>query len=398
MSSFLSEILRSQFMLFLYKIVFKLIGQFPPKKKLIIFESFHGKQYSDNPRAIYEYMLEHHIEYEMYWSIDKRYMEQFRKRHNIRCLQRFSFQWLMKMARARYWIVNSRLPLWIPKPRETIYVQTWHGTPLKRLGADIEEVHMPGTNTEKYKQNFTYEATKWDYLLSPNEYSTKIFTSAFNYKKAIVESGYPRNDFLINHNDEKNILGIKKREGIPVNKKVILYAPTWRDDQFYTKGKYKFNLHLDLEKMKNDLGEQYILILRLHYLVSESLDLSGMEDFVINLSNHEDIRELYVISDMLVTDYSSVFFDYANLKRPMLFYVYDLEDYRDKLRGFYFDFENQAPGPLVKNTNDLIEEIKLIEENGYTPPRTTIEFNERFCSLEDGQASKRVINEIILNS
>ncbi|GIN57258.1 hypothetical protein J8TS2_15770 [Lederbergia ruris] len=396
MTSLWSKISRSQFMLFLYKMVFKLIGQLPPNKDLIIFESFHGKQYSDNPRAIYEYLEEHHSEYEMYWSIDKRYMEQFRNMRNIKCLQRFSFQWLIKMARARYWIVNTRLPLWIPKPRNTMYVQTWHGTPLKRLGADIEEVHMPGTNTEKYKQNFTREAAKWDFLISPNEYSTKIFTRAFDYHKTIVESGYPRNDFLINHNNEETILAIKKREGIPFNKKVILYAPTWRDDQFYSKGKYKFNLHLDLEEMRERLGDQYILILRLHYLVSENLDLSGNEDFVIDLSNHEDIRELYVISDMLITDYSSVFFDYANLKRPMLFYVYDLEEYRDNLRGFYFDFENKAPGPLVKNTDDLMKEIKLIEENGYTSSKVTMEFNERFCSLEDGQASKRVINEILL--
>ncbi len=165
MVSILRNFSRSQFVLFLYRVVFKLIGYLPSQKKLIIFESFHGKQYSDNPRAIYEYLIEHNYDYEMYWSVDKRYIEQFKAKNDIRCLQRFSFQWLIKMARARYWIVNSRLPLWIPKPRETIYVQTWHGTPLKRLGTDIEEVHMPGTDTEKYKQNFTYEATKWDYLI-----------------------------------------------------------------------------------------------------------------------------------------------------------------------------------------------------------------------------------------
>ncbi|MBP1915469.1 CDP-glycerol glycerophosphotransferase [Lederbergia galactosidilyticus] len=392
-----SKITHSQCMLFLYRLLFKLIGQLPPQKNLIIFESFHGKQYSDNPRAIYEYLLEHHPEYKMYWSIDKRYIDQFKELHHISCIQRFSLQWLLKMAKARYWIVNSRLPLWIPKPRKTIYVQTWHGTPLKRLGTDIEEVHMPGTNTEKYKQNFTYEATKWDYLISPNKYSTEIFTRAFDFNKNMIESGYPRNDFLMNHNNKETILEIKKKIGIPLNKKVILYAPTWRDNQFFSKGKYKFDLHLDLEKMKERLGDQYILILRLHYLVSESLDLSGMEGFVIDLSNHEDIRELYIFSDMLVTDYSSVFFDYANLNRPMLFYVYDLEEYRDKLRGFYFDFEKEAPGPLVKSTNELLEEIELIEKNGYTLSEKTKEFNQKFCSLEDGQASKRVINAILFN-
>ncbi len=116
---------------------------------------------------------------------------------------------------------------------------------------------------------------------------------------------------------------------------------------------------------------------------------------MIDLSNHEDIRELYVISDFLITDYSSVFFDYANLKRPMLFYVYDIDDYRDKLRGFYFDFENKAPGPLVKNTKDLIKEIKSIERDAFIISKTTKDFNDKFCSLEDGQASMRVVKEIL---
>ncbi|KRG15784.1 CDP-glycerol:glycerophosphate glycerophosphotransferase [Virgibacillus soli] len=387
------KISRSPCILSIYKTLFQFLGLFPPKK-LIIFESFHGKQFSDNPRAIYEYMVEQNFDYEMYWSIDKRYVEQFRHEKNIKCLKRFSLKWLIKMARAQYWIVNSRLPLWVPKPKKTIYVQTWHGTPLKKLGLDIKAVHMPGTTTEKYKQNFTLEATKWDYLVSPNSYSTTIFTRAFNYFNKILETGYPRNDFLINCNP-KETFRIKERVGVPLEKKIILYAPTWRDDQFYNKGKYKFDLQLDLEKLRKELGDSYFLILRLHYLVAENLDLSGREDFVKDLSNHEDIRELYVIADMLVTDYSSVFFDYANLKRPMLFYVYDIEEYRDKLRGFYFDFERQAPGPLVKCTNDLINEIKLLEKNGYSLSETTKEFNERFCSLEDGHASERVVNEIL---
>src|SRR5699024_10375081 len=147
---------------------------------------------------------------------------------------------------------------------------------------------------------------------------------------------------------------IKKASNLPVDKKVVLYAPTWRDNQFYTKGKYKFDLQMDLGRLKKELGNDYIIVLRLHYLVAENLDLTGYENFVYDFSYHEDIRELYLIADMLITDYSSVFFDYANLRRPMLFYVYDIEDYRDNLRGFYFDFESKAPGLLVKTTEEII--------------------------------------------
>ena len=133
-------------------------------------------------------------------------------------------------------------------------------------------------------------------------------------------------------------------------------------------------------------------------LIAEELDLSAYKNFVFDFSRHEDIRELYLISDILVTDYSSVFFDYANLKRPMIFFVYDIDEYRDKLRGFYFDFEQNAPGPLVKTTDDLITEIKNLERNNLAYTDEKKAFFEKFCSLEDGSACERVVNEIFHKS
>ncbi|SEP75350.1 CDP-glycerol:poly(glycerophosphate) glycerophosphotransferase [Virgibacillus subterraneus] len=377
----------------LYKYAFVVLGKLPVKQNLIMFESFLGKQYSDSPRAIYEYLLQHKPSYEMYWSVDRRQLKFFEDK-NVKYVRRFSIKWLFLMARAGYWVSNSRLPLWIPKPKHTKYLQTWHGTPLKRLAADMDEVHMPGTNTIKYKQNFLKESSKWDYLVSPNAYSTEIFKRAFQFDKQMIESGYPRNDFLINSNNSETISKIKKSINLPGDKKVILYAPTWRDNQFYARGKYKFNLELDLERLKQEFEDEYIIVLRLHYLVAENLDLSGFEGFVYDLSHHEDIRELYLISDLLITDYSSVFFDYANLKRPILFYVYDIEDYRDNLRGFYFDFEEKAPGPLVRTTEEAISAIKEIDYNGFKPSETTDAFYKKFCYLEDGHASKRVVEKV----
>lgn len=376
-----------------YETAFSLLGKLPVRKKTIMFESFLGKQYSDSPRAIYEFMIDNEIPYDMYWSIDRRHIRLYQDK-NIKVVRRFSVKWLLLMARAEYWISNSRLPLWLPKPKHTTYVQTWHGTPLKRLAADMDEVHMPGTNTEKYKENFIKEASKWDYLISPNAYSSEIFKRAFQFDREIIESGYPRNDFLINSNNEKTMTKIKQLSNLPLDKKIILYAPTWRDNQFYAKGKYKFDLQMDLEQMKKELGEDYIVVLRLHYLVAENLDLTGYEGFIYDFSYHEDIRELYLIADVLITDYSSVFFDYANLRRPMLFYVYDIEEYRDNLRGFYFDFEEKAPGPLVKTTDEIISEIKKIDANGFSPSNIEEEFYKKFCYLEDGNASKRVVDKL----
>lgn len=393
MKSILIKLRRSKFAVQLLKLLFLLMSNLPVKRKVIIFESFHGKQFSDSPRAIYEYMKEHNMEYEMYWSVDRRHLHIF-KGKDVTAVKRFSLQWISLMARAEFWVTNSRLPLWLPKPKHTTYVQTWHGTPLKRLGVDIEQVHMPGTNTEKYKQNFTKEASKWDYLISPNAYSTEIFKRAFQFHKTVIESGYPRNDFLINNNNPETVKKIKEKNGLPINKKVILYAPTWRDNQFYQKGKYKFHLQMDLERLKKELGEECIIILRLHYLVAENLDLNGQEGFVYNFSDYEDIRELYLIADMLITDYSSVFFDYANLRRPMLFFVYDMEEYRDNLRGFYFDFEKEAPGPLVKTTEEIINEVTKITIGGYQTTDAAERFYNKFCYLEDGNASKRVVERL----
>lgn len=378
----------------IYQIVFNYLGLILPKdEKMIMFESFHGKQYSDNPRALYEYLKNNHPQYKMYWSADRRYLSDFSS-YDTEYVKRFSIKWMLLMTRAKYWIINSRLPLWITKPKRTTYVQTWHGTPLKRLATDMDEVHMPGTNTVKYKRNFIKEANKWDYLISPNAYSTEIFKRAFQFDRRMIESGYPRNDFLINSNNGETINKIKRLSNLPIDKKVILYAPTWRDNQFYQKGKYKFDLEMDLDRMREELGEDYIIILRLHYLVAENLDLTGYERFIYDFSYHEDIRELYLISDILITDYSSVFFDYANLKRPMLFFVYDIEDYRDNLRGFYFDFEEKAPGPLVKTTERIISEVKKIDANGFQPTETDEAFYKKFCYLEDGHASKRVVEEL----
>ena len=375
-----------------YKLLFIMIGLLPARKHTIVFESFLGKQFSDNPRAIYEYMKEHYPEYKLYWSVDPRFIDNFKDK-GVNIVPRLSIKWLLIMASAKYWVSNSRMPLWIPKPKHTVYLQTWHGTPLKKLAADMDDVFMPGTNIENYKRNFLKESANWDYLISPNPYSTKIFRRAFAFKKEMIESGYPRNDFLYNANNEKEILALKKKYQIPTDKKVILYAPTWRDDQYFEKGKYKFDLKLDLKQMQEQLGDQYIVLLRLHYLIANHIDVSEYKGFAFDFSHHEDIRELYMVSDLLITDYSSVFFDYANLKRPMIFFVYDIEDYRDRLRGLYFDFEEKAPGPLVKTTEEVIEEINKLEKNKRLP-RNFDEFYETFCSWEDGNATKRVVETV----
>ena len=296
------------------------------------------------------------------------------------------------MARAQYWIFNTRQPLSLKKRRETIYLQTWHGTPLKRLGLDMDEVHMPGTNTEQYKKNFSAQAKEWNYLLSPNLYSSDIFKRAFDFRGLLLETGYPRNDLLYAPDRQQQAKQIKQSLRLPPGKKVILYAPTWRDDEFVKKGQYRFHLKLDLKQMQSRLGDDYIVLLRMHYLIAEHLDLAAFDGFAYDVSAYGDIAELYLISDLLITDYSSVFFDYAHLNRPMVFFTYDLEKYASVLRGFYFDFEAVVPGPLLKESDQVIDYIEDIATQSKQYEDKYVAFQERFCSLDDGKASQRVVD------
>ena len=178
------------------------------------------------------------------------------------------------------------------------------------------------------------------------------------------------------------------------NKKIILYAPTWRDDEFYEKGQYKFSLRLNLDKLKESLGEEYILLVRTHYFIADKLDLSDYKGFAVDVSRYDDIAELYLISDILITDYSSVFFDFANLRRPILFYTYDLDKYQNMLRGFYIDIHTEVPGPLVFTTEEIIDKIKNIDKLNEEYKERYDEFYERFCSIDDGNASKRIVEKV----
>ncbi|HDR7210563.1 TPA: CDP-glycerol glycerophosphotransferase family protein, partial [Bacillus cytotoxicus] len=365
----------------------------PVKQNRIVFESFAGKSYSCNPRYIYEYLVNSNRDFEFVWifnEIDKDILG------NAKQVKRFSWRYYYYLATSKYWVTNARMPNYLYKRKEVTYLQTWHGTPLKKLAADMKEVHMPGTTTEKYKKNFYKESCNWDYLVSPNQYSTDIFKRAFKYNKEILAFGYPRNDILCKSKVEMKDISerIKSKIGIPKDKKVILYAPTWRDDEFYEKGKYKFDLNLNLKEMKKKFEDQYVIVLRMHYLVADHINIEGMEHFVYELSKYEDIAELYLISDILITDYSSVFFDYANLCRPILFFTYDIAKYRSVLRGFYIDFENEAPGPLLETSDQVVDAIENIESIEVEYKEKFDRFYNKFCHLDNGTAAQNISAEV----
>ncbi len=362
----------------------------------IVFESFGGKNYSDSPKYIYEYMQKNYPKLNYIWVFnnpDKNVIT-----GNAEKVKKGSKEYYDAYSKAKFWVSNARLPLYLNKKENQIYIQTWHGTPLKRLANDMKVVRMPGTTTANYKKNFYAETSRWDYLVSPNRYSTNIFKTAFWMdEERTWEIGYPRNDVLVNRSDDQEYINqIKKDLNLPEGKKVIMYAPTWRDDEFVKKGHYLFDLKINLENLQKELGENYVILLRMHYLIANALDLNGYEDFAIDVSNYSDISELYLISDALITDYSSVMFDFGILKRPQYFFAYDIEKYDKGLRGFYMDYMNDLPGEIIRDEFKLAEELKNIDEHKEKYKDKIEKFYEKFCSLEKGQSSKFIgdfINE-----
>ncbi|AYF92524.1 CDP-glycerol glycerophosphotransferase family protein [Apilactobacillus bombintestini] len=376
----------------------KVLILLPVKKNSAVFESFQGKDINDNPAAIYNKWVEKYPEYKKwaYFTVRKSEYKTFKAMYpDVKMVKKFMPKWVWVMARANFWVFNSRTPKWWKKNSGTVYMQTWHGTPLKKLGVDIENVMMPGTNTERYKRNFTHEAHRWDYLIAPNQYSKDIFARAFDFNNHFLDIGYPRNDVLYTDNNAENISRLKKKYFGRDDIRIITYAPTWRDDDYKRKGVYNFEFQFDLAKFFDNVDDDTMLIIRPHYLVKDLINIEGYEDRVKIMVN-EDISDLYLISDLLITDYSSVMFDYANLKRPMLFYAYDLKHYAGDIRGFYFDYRSELPGPVVEKEEDFYKAINQFNKNHkfdeYDDKMD--KFYDKYCGWESANSSELFVDEM----
>lgn len=362
----------------------------PVLEDTILFETFFGKSYSDSPKYIYEYVQKHYPgRFRCVWSVESK---KVKVPYGAKRVRRYGIAYMYYLARAKYQVFNVRQPVGYRKNEGCVFLECWHGTPLKRLVFDQEEVC--GADP-RYKSRFYKHVQDWDYLISPNPFSTEKFQSAFRVKaENVVTCGYPRNDILYTRNTPEEIASLKHKLGIPEDKKVILYAPTWRDDDYVESGKYNFKLQLDLEEMRKRLSDEYVVVLRMHYYIASNMDISEFRGFAFDESSYDDITELYLISDILITDYSSVFFDYGNLKRPVLFFTYDLEKYRDMLRGFYLDIEKDVPGPLLYTSDEVIDAIENIDGINAKYKERYDEFYERFCSVDDGHAAERICRKV----
>ncbi len=382
---------------------YAMLHALPVAKRRIAFNSNLGKSYSGNPKYIYQYMYEQGCcdGYDVVWFYES---VPFDVPGRVRQVRYGSLRYLYYMATANIWVFDCRQPEFVRKRPGVTYIQTWHGTPLKKLALDLDDVFMANEDSLKeYKDKFAKNVETWDFLISQNDYSSDIFRRAFGFSGKMLEYGYPRNDVLVRKNKPEYIRALKEKLGLPMDKKIILYAPTWRDDDYRGQGRYRYNSNLSFDKMKAEIGHDYAIILKYHYLVVEEeengvqsdkndaspQDAGQEEKFLHVFDKSYDIAELYLASDLLVTDYSSVMFDYCLLRRPILFYAYDYEAYRDELRGFYLDFEREAPGPIAKDTDELIHHVVHYDGAAYQEKYDA--FVEKYNVWDDGKAAERVM-------
>lgn len=386
----LTKIRRSRYYFSVMKLMYYVLRTILPiDKQLILFESGVGKQYSDSPRYIYEEVVERNLPYKKIWVYNKNIRF---KDEKTKVIKRLSPQYYYYLARSGYWVNNQNFPTYISKRKKATYIQTWHGTPLKKMLFDIENIQG---RDETYLERIHKATQNWDYLISPSEYATKAFKSAFKYKKEVLEVGYPRNDIFYRIEKDEISEQTRRRFNIPKEKKIILYAPTFRDNEVIGKNGFQFQLHLNLHNMKDNLGDEYILLLRLHIAIKGKFTIDEeLQEFVINASDYSEIQDLYLISDILITDYSSVFFDYANTSKPILFFTYDFDLYKNEVRGFYMDLQKEAPGPLLYTSEEVVNAIINIEKITKEYDEKYMNFKEKYCALEDGKASERVVSLI----
>lgn len=371
-------------------------------EKQIIFSAFQGRLYACSPKAIYEYMINcpDYSDYTFVWAFNKpeEKMDLFDNERTI--IVKYNTEEFFKyLSTSRYWIFNFKTTPYFIKKNDQIFVQCWHGTPLKKIGMDIQIEGNAATSKSKIHQSYIADAKKYDYLISPSQYATEKFITAFGLKQLskesiVIEKGYPRNDKLINFSEEM-VNQIKNDLGIASDKKVILYCPTFRDDQYKSGVGHTYQLGINLLRLKEKLPDNYVLLLRLHYLVSNHIDISQFKGFAIDVSNYDDVNDLYIVSDMLITDYSSVFFDYLNLKKPILFYMYDLQKYKNNLRDFYID-TNELPGPIYEDEMELIQAIKHVDSLFEINKAKYLEFCNKYTYLDDGNATERVVKEFMV--
>ncbi|SFB21062.1 MULTISPECIES: CDP-glycerol glycerophosphotransferase family protein [unclassified Bacillus (in: firmicutes)] len=367
-----------------YKVLFSIFKLFPTDQKKIIYISHYGNRFGCNPKSMFEYVVENYPEYKNIVVLNQQGHNHAEE--NVKYVSYYSVAFLIELATSKYWVVNTNLNPYLKPKKGTEYLQTWHGAgAFKKFGLDLPD------SREKEKQSWKKDTSHWTKMLSSSESIIDIYSSACGIDKTIIHpTGLPRNDVFFQTKDTlKRKEEFYKTYNINPNKKIILYAPTYRDMNNDNP------LNLDFSRLQKDLGEEYVFVLKLHpFLAKYQFETKeDGEKFVFNLSAIDDIQDLLLIADVLITDYSSVIFDYALTGKPMLFYSYDLEEYE---RGFYFEYKGFVPGPIVYTQEQLTAQLQNYDQLYAQHHDQVIAFAKEYNAGFDGKSTEKAVN-LLLN-
>lgn len=317
-----------------------------PDDKLILFISFGGRRFDDSPKAIYDSMIKdsRFDGYRFVWAFNNPDAFELQRGEKVKC---DTFSYFRTALKARVWISNSTVERGLEfKGKHTFYFNTWHGTPIKKMGSDVDGANKSFKGKGQWKV---------DYFTCQGEFEQEVFCRVFRgLNKDIARViGLPRNDIYANYTNDY-MLALREKMNIPSGKRVILYAPTFREYDKSSSMEVKVSVPMNIEKWRKELGEEYVLLFRAHYEVAKGLNIQD-DDFVREMSSYPQLEDLMIVSDMLVSDYSSIFFDYSIMPKPMLAFCYDYNRYASE-RGMYFDIRDWLPS--ADNEDRLLELIK----------------------------------------
>lgn len=347
------------------------------EENLVLVESHMGTSHFDSPRAIVDELRRCRPDLRVVWSAD--YGQEWSLgRDDV--VMRHTEDYYRTLAQAAYVIDNQSLPDGYVKPAGQVYVQTWHGIPIKKMGFDEDSIAY-GSN--EVRENFRRKVSYWDYLTVPSEYFRDIFVPAFGYAGAQLPLGSPRNDILVTHGAD--VAAAKARLDLDPNRTSVLYAPTFR-----TPG--AASLELDLIELVEALGKDVQIMLRPHYLNRIRVP-AELRANVVDVSAVGDTSRVLLAADILVSDYSSIIFDYLALNRPVILYAYDLDEYVSSARGTYFDLRVDRPGALVTTQDELVDAIRQsIDKDDFVDQRNR--FRLRYAGTEPGNSARRTVETV----
>ncbi|WP_432189631.1 bifunctional glycosyltransferase/CDP-glycerol:glycerophosphate glycerophosphotransferase [Streptomyces sp. Tue6028] len=368
----------------------EVFSRLPVRKGLVVFESHLGRQYSDSPKAVYEEMRRQDLRFEAVWSYAGS-PDGFPADATL--VRRWSLPYLKALAQAEFWVDNQSYPLKLTKRPETTYIQTWHGSALKRMGFD-----EPGWKLKSRAQQEVQQRVldRFDRFLIRSEHDVRTLARAFRLQeRTLLRVGYPRNDELVRTRELEESSGRRVRGplaaelGIPDDRQVLLYAPTFRQ---HGGAPRRFELPFDVESFADTFGDRYVLLVRSHYLNHVVLPPS-VRGRVVDVTAHHDMTPLLALADGLITDYSSVMFDYALLDRPMFFFAYDYDEYVNEGRGTYFDLMERAPGPVVRTEDELHAVLGSLEEQTVKYAAARERFTAEFGEYDKGTSARSVVDQ-----